>query len=79
MNGRGDGKHAGKIHYHMEYLAKRAEGRVFHRKLSQAVEVHADLPNSQVQEIDLFAMVSDIIYSQIGRNILGQLLALIFM
>lgn len=58
-NGRGDGKHAGKLHYHMEYLAKRADGRVFHRKIQKRVEGHIELPNTQLPEFDLFSMVEE--------------------
>ncbi|XP_065085860.1 uncharacterized protein LOC135717162 [Ochlerotatus camptorhynchus] len=61
LNGRGDGKHAGKIHYHMEYLAKRAEGRVFKRnahKMEKEQSVkHED---ACVSETDLFAMIEEL-------------------
>ncbi|XP_065083261.1 uncharacterized protein LOC135705442 [Ochlerotatus camptorhynchus] len=61
INGRGDGKHAGKIHYHLEYLAKRAEARVFRRRLTKVDEgMHVNLPVVQVPEIDLFAMVEEL-------------------
>lgn len=42
----------------MEYLAKKATERVFHRKSSKVVpEEPVEVPETQVTEIDLFAMV----------------------
>lgn len=58
QNGRGDGKHAGKIHYHMEYLAKQADGRVFNRNKQKAQKEQPVKPeHSDLPEADLFAMV----------------------
>lgn len=37
INGRGEGRHAGKIHYRMEYFAKKSNKRVFHRR-QQAID-----------------------------------------
>ncbi|XP_065075394.1 uncharacterized protein LOC135699115 [Ochlerotatus camptorhynchus] len=42
FNGRGVGRHAGKIHYRMEYYAKKSNKRIFHRRRIQ--------PNSTDQE-----------------------------
>ncbi|XP_062533415.1 uncharacterized protein LOC134202443 [Armigeres subalbatus] len=60
LNGRGDGKHAGKIHYRMEYLAKRAEGRVFNRKVQISKEQPVKIEESSLSETDLFAMVEEL-------------------
>lgn len=58
-NGRGEGRHAGKIHYRMELLAKKSESRVIHRQ-------HADNPStstSNVSEIDQGGMnIDDLVH-----------------
>ncbi|XP_029707906.2 uncharacterized protein LOC115254508 [Aedes albopictus] len=60
LNGRGDGKHAGKIHYHMEYLAKQADTRVFRRKPTKVNADRDDLPSTEPPEIDLYSMVEEL-------------------
>ncbi|XP_062541896.1 uncharacterized protein LOC134209890 [Armigeres subalbatus] len=54
------GREACRKTYHMEYLAKRADGRVFHRKKEKTVQGHIELPNTQQSEIDLFSMVEEL-------------------
>ncbi|XP_065079427.1 uncharacterized protein LOC135702327 [Ochlerotatus camptorhynchus] len=47
-NGRGSGRHSGKIHYRMEFLAKKSDKRVFHRLSDDCQTLRA----SEVSEYD---------------------------
>ncbi|XP_058817107.1 uncharacterized protein LOC131680409 [Topomyia yanbarensis] len=59
INGRGEGRHAGKIHYHMEYLAKKQTSRVFVRKNTKnPVDVKQTIAPEQ-SSIDFFALVEE--------------------
>ncbi|XP_062554662.1 uncharacterized protein LOC134219811 [Armigeres subalbatus] len=50
-NARGDGRHAGKIHYRMELLAKKSDNRVIHRQINdnQAPSVSKTVEDGRVE------------------------------
>nr|XP_029725459.1 uncharacterized protein LOC115265251 isoform X1 [Aedes albopictus] len=56
-NGRGEGRHAGKIHYRMEYFAKKSTKRVFHRHRNQPESAdEVALPG----ELDVAEVIEDL-------------------
>lgn len=66
MNGRGEGRHAGKIHYRMEYFAKKSNKRVFHRRRNQLNSADQEaLP----EQLDVIEAIEEDMDSMVKNNI----------
>ncbi|XP_062550353.1 uncharacterized protein LOC134215118 [Armigeres subalbatus] len=59
-NGRGEHRHSGRLHYHMEYLARTSGNRIINRRKLQVEEIKIEENDSGIcsaQDIDLDAVI----------------------
>ncbi|XP_065095690.1 uncharacterized protein LOC135717503 [Ochlerotatus camptorhynchus] len=60
VDGRGPGRHAGKIHYHLEYLAKQSGQRVINRKSAPKEETCESSEHQPLGEIELITLIEEL-------------------
>ncbi|XP_062534937.1 uncharacterized protein LOC134204120 [Armigeres subalbatus] len=70
-NGRGKHRHSGRLHYHMEYLARTSGNRIINRRKLQVEEIKIEENDSGIcsaQDIDLDAVTQELKFLCPGPN-----------